>query len=82
MTGINTNQKCQQKAKKKYLNFLIDPSFQGVNRLFVLQFDNEDDREAHIWYFLPKVKIKDYNIIITRKIFFWSNNKKRFKNIC
>ena len=28
----------------RYLNHLNDPSFQGVNRLFVLSFENEDDR--------------------------------------
>ena len=27
----------------RYLDFLIDPSFQGVNRLFVLSFENEED---------------------------------------
>ena len=31
-------------AKNRYLNHLINPSFQGVNRLFVLSFENENDR--------------------------------------
>ena len=31
-------------AQNRYLNHLINPSFQGVNRLFVLSFENEDDR--------------------------------------
>ena len=30
-------------AQNRYLNHLINPSFQGVNRLFVLSFENEDD---------------------------------------
>ena len=29
-------------AQNRYLNHLINPSFQGVNRLFVLSFENED----------------------------------------
>ena len=28
-------------AQNRYLNYLINPSFQGVNRLFVLSFENE-----------------------------------------
>ena len=30
-------------AQKRYLNHLVNPRFQGVNRLFVLSFENEDD---------------------------------------
>ena len=33
--------------QNKYLKFLIDPSFQGVNRLFLLLYQNEDDRKVH-----------------------------------
>ena len=51
-------------AQKRYLNHLINPSFQGVNRLFVLSFENEDDRTSHSTYYLPKVEIKDYNVMI------------------
>ena len=29
-------------ARNRYLNYLINPSFPGVNRLFVLSFENED----------------------------------------
>ena len=31
-------------AQNRYLNYLINPIFQGVNRLFVLSFENENDR--------------------------------------
>ena len=48
-------------AQNRYLNYLINPSFQGVNRLFVLSFENENDRRSHSTYYLPKVEIKDYN---------------------
>ena len=56
--------------QKRYLNCLINPSFQGVNRLFVLSFENEDDRISHSTYYLPKVEIKGYNVIVDgRNIF-------------
>ena len=45
-------------AQNRYLNYLINPIFQGVNRLFVLSFENEDDRRSHSAYYLPKVEIK------------------------
>ena len=38
---INWNKnepKVSPERRNQYLNFLIDPSFQGVNRLFVLSF--------------------------------------------
>ena len=35
----------------------MDPSFQGVNRLFVLSFENENDRALNSEYYLPKVDI-------------------------
>ena len=41
-------------AQNRYLNHLINPSFQGVNRLFVLSFENENDRTSHSTYYLPK----------------------------
>ena len=52
------------KIKEPYLGYEVDPSFQGVNILFVVSFENNDDRKAHTRYFLSKVEIKDYNIII------------------
>ena len=51
-------------AQNRYLNYLINPSFQGVNRLFVLSFENENDRTSHSTCYLPKVEIKDYNVMI------------------
>ena len=42
-------------AQDRYLNHLINPSFQGVNRLFVLSFENEDQRKSHSTYYLPKI---------------------------
>ena len=54
----------------RYLNHLINPSFQGVNILFVLSFENETDRTLHSTYYLPKTEIKDYNVMIDDKNFF------------
>ena len=51
-------------AQNRYLNYMIDPSFQAVNRRFVLCLENENDRTSHSTYYLPKVEIKDYNIMI------------------
>ena len=51
-------------AQNRYLNHLINPSFQGVNRLFVLSFENKNDRISHSTYYLPKVEIKDNNVVI------------------
>ena len=57
-------------ARNRYLNHLINPSFQGVNRLFVLSFENEDQRKSHSTYYLSNVEIKDQNVIIDGKNFF------------
>ena len=46
------------------LNYLVEPSFQGVNRLFVLAFENDAQRTSHTCYYLPNVEIKDCNIMI------------------
>ena len=59
------------KRQNQYLDFLIDPSFQGLNRLFALSFENQSLRKVHTGYFLPKVEIKDPNVTIDEKTF-WS----------
>ena len=71
-------------AQNRYLNHLVNPSFQGVNRLFVLSFENEDDRTSHSTYYIPKVEIKDYNIMTDGKNFFdqpISSKLKTYENI-
>ena len=43
---INWNKyqsKITEQTQNRYLDFLIDPSFQGVNRLFVLSFEDKND---------------------------------------
>ena len=60
-------------AQNENLNHLIETSFQGVNRLFVLVFEQGDDNDKRISNkrnYIPNVEIKDYIVIIDRKNFF------------
>ena len=57
-------------TKTNNLNYLIDPTFNKVNRLFVLSFENEEDRTYFSKYYTPKVEIKDFNVLIDGKSFF------------
>ena len=52
------------------LNILIDPTFTNVNRLFVLAYQTADDRQSFSQFYLPRVMIKDYNVIIDKLAFF------------
>ena len=51
-------------AQNPNLNHLIEPSFQGVYRLFALAFEGDAQGTSHEVYYLPNVEIKDYNIMI------------------
>ena len=57
-------------TKTNHLNHLIDPTFIKVNRLFVLSFENEEDRTSFSKYYVPKVEIKDFDVLIDEKRFF------------
>ena len=66
------------------LNYLIEPSFQGLNRLFILAFENDTQRTSQSNYYLPNVEIKDYNIIINGESIFEQpikNKKITYDNI-
>ena len=52
------------------LNFLIDATFNNVNKSFVLAFPNEEDRRSFSKYYTPTVEIKDYNVIIDGERFY------------
>ena len=52
-----------------HLNHLIDPTFTKVNRLFVLSFENEEGSISFSKYYVPKVEIKDFNVLIDGKSF-------------
>ena len=56
--------------------FSLDASFQGVRRLFVLVFDTAEngakkvERNSHTIYFLPRVNITNYNVLIDGRNFY------------
>ena len=52
------------------LSFLIDPTFNNVNRLFVFVFPNEEDRSSFSKYYTLNVEIKDYNVTIDGEPFY------------
>ena len=71
-------------APNPYLSYLIDPSFQGVNRLFVLSFENNADRTADTKYYLLTVEVNDYNVMVDGQNFFdqsVKNNLETYDNI-
>ena len=59
-------------------NYLIDPTFKKVNRLFVLSFHRiagenntkKDYRDSFSLYYVPNLGIKDFNVLIDGKSFF------------
>ena len=51
------------------LNILIDPTFINVNKLFVLAYQNADDRQSFSQFYLPEVLVKDFNVIIDKLVF-------------
>ena len=71
-------------AQNPNLNHLVEPSFQGVNRLFLLAIESDDHRTSNDRYYLPTVEIKDYNIMINGENLFdqpIKNNKVTYENI-
>ena len=70
--------------------FPLDASLQGVNRLFVLAFDNTNngankvERDSHRKYFLPRVNITNYNVLIDGRNFYdqpVSNHVKKYNEL-
>ena len=57
-------------AVNNNLNILIDPTFTNVNRLFVLAYQNADERQSFSQFYLPKVLVKDFNVFIDKLAFF------------
>ena len=63
---------------------MVEPSFQGVNRLFILAFENDAKRTSSNGYYLPKVEIKNFNVINNRENLFdqpIKSNKVTYENI-
>ena len=60
----------RNQTRKNNLNYLIDPTFTKVNRIFVLSFEIEDHRTAFSKYYSRNAEIKDFNVLINRKSLF------------
>ena len=84
---INWNKnlfKVTTKAQNQYLDYLINPSSQGINRLFVLSFKGNANRKRYTGYFLLKVEIKDNDVMIDGRNFFdqpLKNDLRTYKSI-
>ena len=60
-------------SQNNNLKYLIDSTFTKVNRLFVLSFartSTGDHRDSFSHYYVPNVRIKDFNVLIDGKSFF------------
>ena len=71
-------------TKNNNINDLIDPTFTNVNRLFVLSFENETDRTSFSKYYVTRVEIKNFNVLIDGKQCFESlikNKEEAYKAI-
>ena len=68
-------------------NYLIYPTFTNVNTLFVLSFpgnNNTDSRYSYSDYYVPKVKISDFNVLSDERSFFdlpVKNEEEAYKKI-
>ena len=74
-------------GQNQNLNHLIEPSFQCVNKLYALAFENDVQITSNKRYYLPNVETDynvDYNVMIDGKTFFnqrVKNNKITYENI-
>ena len=57
-------------TKTNNLNCLIDATFNKINGLLVIKFENEEDRTSFSKYYTPKVDMKDFNVLVDGNIFF------------
>ena len=70
------------------LNYLLDPTFTNVNRSFVLPFKRieqnnvkKDYRDSFSHYYVPKAKIKDFNVLIDGKSLPVRNEEEAYEKI-
>ena len=59
-----------KQAANNNRSYLIDTTLTNVNRLFVLSFENEKDRTSFSKYYVPKVEIRNLNVMFAQKPFF------------
>ena len=55
--------------QNRYLDLLVNPSLQGVNKLFVLSFESDDGRTNYKRYYFPLVEVNNYNVVIDGRNF-------------
>ena len=70
---INWNKyqsKISAERPNKYLDYLIDSSFQEVNRRFVLSLEDEAQKTSYKGCYLPTVELKNYNAMFYGQNFF------------
>ena len=69
----------------KYIS--LDPSFQGVIRLFLMAYNreaNQPTRNGHQKYYLPRTDLKKYNFIIDRRNFYYNpieNDSEKYREL-
>ena len=74
-------------SKNNNLNYLIDPTFMNFNRLLVLSFPrnhNSDSEYSFSNYYVPKVRVNDFNVLIDGKSSFdlpVRNEEKAYEKI-
>ena len=49
-----------------YFHCFIDPNIQGVHRLFVIPFEDEEQTTSYKRYYLLTVEIKNHNVMISK----------------
>ena len=73
--------------KNNKLDYMIDPTFKNINRLFVLLFkngDNDPTIDSFLKYYMPLVEIKNFNALIDNKLFFdqpLKNKQEAYKKL-
>ena len=74
----------KHQTKSNNLNYFIDPTFNKVNRLFVLSFENDNNITSFSKYYVANFKTKDFNVLIDGKSFFdmpIKNDVEIYKNV-
>ena len=61
---LSTQDNAKLLQQNQYLDYLIDQSFQQVNRFFVLSFSSATVRTGYRRNILPNAEIEDYNVMI------------------
>ena len=70
-----TKEKTENADANAFTYLSLDPSFQGVNRLFVMAYDNDNananrsTRDGRTKYYLPTIDLNKYNVIIDGRNF-------------